>query len=68
MTTCATCRFWMAQSPVKGLCRRMPPMPIHLPAIPDVRAEEIVSVFPSMTADGWCGEHKPLVADDSRTA
>jgi hypothetical protein len=50
----------MAQSPVQGLCRRMPPMPIHLPAIPDVRAEEIVSVFPSMTADGWCGEHKPV--------
>jgi hypothetical protein len=61
VTTCVMCRFWMAQSPVLGLCRRMPPTPIRLPTIPDVHKEDIVSVFPSMMADGWCGEHRPIV-------
>lgn len=51
MENCATCRFFMAQSDEHGLCRRNPPTPIKT-------EESIISFFPTMLNDGWCGEHK----------
>jgi hypothetical protein len=63
---CATCLFWRQQNETVGLCRRAPPTPILLPILRDaagevVRSEDVVSFFPTLMADGWCGEHRPIV-------
>ncbi len=63
MKSCGTCRFWLAQTPAHGLCRRLPPTPVYLPPQKGKRAEDVVAMFPTMMVDGWCGEHQPASAD-----
>jgi hypothetical protein len=49
---CGTCRFWLQAD---TLCRRYPPTA----EIIQIRNEsiEVRSVFPPMSAVGWCGEY-----------
>lgn len=49
---CKTCKFFLAESNMGGLCRRNPPVPVF-------NGEFIVVVFPAMTPAGWCGEFAP---------
>jgi hypothetical protein len=53
MEACQACKFFMSQSQGKGECRRSPPTVLIYPTGP------IVSVFPPMPADGWCGKFNP---------
>ena len=52
MTTCATCKYFLAVTEADGLCRRFPPVPLVYPNGPTV------SVFPPMLNEGYCGEFK----------
>ena len=51
MQTCHTCKHFMEQTDVQGLCRRFPPEPI-------ATSEGVTAFFPAMLNDGLCGEHK----------
>lgn len=59
MTTCETCRFWNRVRGDKGTCRRSPPVI----AVHDVGwlvpVYQSTRVWPEMSQDEWCGEHKP---------
>lgn len=50
MEACQSCKYFMPQPAQQGLCRRSPPTVLVYPD------ESSFSVFPSMLADGWCGE------------
>jgi len=50
--TCQTCQHFLPQSDEQGLCRRNPPQVFLLPD------NATISLFPLMTNEGLCGEHK----------
>ena len=49
--TCQNCEYYLSQSDDQGLCRRNPPAPV-------LTDKGIISFFPPMMKEGWCGEHK----------
>lgn len=51
MENCQSCKFFLPQSEAQGLCRRNPPTPIPT-------EQGVISFFPPMLNDGWCGEFK----------
>lgn len=51
MENCKACKFFLAQDEAQGLCRRNPPTPIPT-------EQGVISFFPPMLNDGWCGEFK----------
>lgn len=46
---CAKCKFYLPESPAQGACRRFPGSPIQT-------MNGIMTFFPSMLNEGWCGE------------
>ena len=50
MTTCATCKHFLAVTDADGLCRRFPPVPLVF------SNDQTISVFPPMLTEGACGE------------
>lgn len=68
---CANCRNFSAQGatqlkgPSQGQCRAKPPTVMVLPVPPSVAAPQggmaVQMVFPAVSGDLWCGEHKPIL-------
>jgi hypothetical protein len=59
---CADCRFYDPHTKDRGSCRRYPPQwSIEVCSGPyradDLRDLGAVSMFPSVDAEDWCGEH-----------
>lgn len=50
MANCQSCTFFLRQGADQGLCRRSPPSPIPT-------ENGVISTFPPMLNEGWCGEH-----------
>lgn len=50
--TCQTCTHFLTQTDEQGLCRRNPPQVFLLPD------NSTIALFPPMTNEGLCGEHK----------
>ena len=67
MSACKDCRFWLPRDTDEfGMCRFNPPTPVfvvHPQAIDGAAGikgikTEVISHFPVMHADGWCGKHE----------
>ena len=50
MKRCQACEYFLAQDEAHGICRRFPPTPI-------ATDQGVISFFPPMLNEGWCGEH-----------
>lgn len=49
---CITCKFFEAQNPQQGTCRRFPPVPFP------VGQGQAVTIPTTVRVSEWCGEHK----------
>jgi hypothetical protein len=52
---CKKCKFFLPAEPTQGYCRRYPAHPI-------MGAQGVISFFPQMLNEGWCGEFAPIPA------
>lgn len=50
MKRCQACEYFLAQDEAHGICRRFPPTPI-------ATDQGVISFFPPMLNEGWCGEY-----------
>lgn len=52
---CSNCLYYLTKSPVGGICRRFPRVPIgRMPG----NSKHIDQVYPYVHKDEWCGEWK----------
>jgi hypothetical protein len=56
--TCATCRYWQSSNLAPSVCRRYPPTPVVVRALPD-QEFAIRPKWPETMGHEWCGEHWP---------
>lgn len=55
--SCSTCKYFLPQDPETGLCRRIPAVPLSF-GVAQNGQPLVLTFFPAMKPDGWCGEFK----------